>query len=281
MLNYSLMMPEGILVLKPHAPLSKEDFDGVSALVDAYLADQPKLHGILIHTSGFPGWENFGGFAAHMHFVQEHHKKVERVAVVTDSYIAGIAESLGRHFLAAEIKHFPFADDARALEWLQPKNEVPGGAPHEEPAGRKQLIAHASTVIDAPADKVWEALIDPVAVKQYMFGANVVSSWAVGRAITWTGEYNGKKYADKGVILAFDPGKLLQYTHFSPLAGKPDVPENYHTVTIHLSARNDETEVSLSQDNNASDESRAELTKNWGTMLAELKKYVESALVAA
>jgi len=119
MLDYFVMKPEGILVLKPHSPLSKEDFGGLTAAVDAYLSDHSKLHGVLIHTKGFPGWENFGGFSAHMHFVHEHHKKVERVAVVTDSPIAGIAESLGKHFIAAEVRHFPFSDDAQALDWLK------------------------------------------------------------------------------------------------------------------------------------------------------------------
>jgi hypothetical protein len=119
MLDYSIMKPEGILVLKPHAPLSKEDFGGLSAAVDSYLSDHAKLHGVLIHSRGFPGWENFGGFTAHMHFVREHHKKVERVAVVTDSQIAGIVELLGKHFTSAEVRHFPFPDDVKALDWLK------------------------------------------------------------------------------------------------------------------------------------------------------------------
>ena len=119
MLDYSIMKPEGILVLNPHAPLSKEDFAGVSAAVDAYLSDHAKLHGVLIHSKGFPGWENFGGFTAHLRFVRGHHKKVERVAVATDSQVGGIAESLGKHFVSAEVRHFPFQDNAAALDWLQ------------------------------------------------------------------------------------------------------------------------------------------------------------------
>jgi hypothetical protein len=119
MLDFSIMQQEGILVLKPQAPLSKEDFSGLSAVADSYLANHAKLHGVLIHAKGFPGWENFGGFAAHMHFVRGHHENVERVAIVTDSKIADIAESLGKHFTSAEIKHFPFPDDAKALEWLE------------------------------------------------------------------------------------------------------------------------------------------------------------------
>jgi tRNA U38,U39,U40 pseudouridine synthase TruA len=118
MLDYSIMKPEGIMVLKPHAPLSKDDFAGLSAAADAYLSDHANLHGVLIHTKGFPGWENFGGFTAHMHFVHEHHRKVKRVAVVTDSQFAAIAESLGKHFTSAEVRHFPFADYDAALDWL-------------------------------------------------------------------------------------------------------------------------------------------------------------------
>lgn len=119
MLDYLIMKPEGILVLKPHAPLTKEDFGGLGATVDSYLSDHAKRRGVLVHSRGFPGWENFGGFTAHMHFVREHHKEVERVAIVTDSPIAGIAEALGRHFTSAELRHFPFPDDVKALNWLE------------------------------------------------------------------------------------------------------------------------------------------------------------------
>ena len=119
MFDYWIMKPEGILVLKPHAPLSKEDFAGLSAAVESYLSDHAKLRGVLIHSKGFPGWENFGGFTAHMHFVREHYKKVERVAVVTDSQVAGMAEFLAKHFTSAEVRHYPFSDDVTALDWLK------------------------------------------------------------------------------------------------------------------------------------------------------------------
>ncbi|WP_305807220.1 STAS/SEC14 domain-containing protein, partial [Stenotrophomonas sp. YIM B06876] len=109
MLAYSILRPQGILVLKPGAPLSKEDFSGLSAMVDAYLASHARLRGVLVHAKGFPGWENFGGFTAHMHFAREHHKEVARIAIATDSVLAGMAELLGKHFTSAEVRHFPFA----------------------------------------------------------------------------------------------------------------------------------------------------------------------------
>ena len=119
MLTYSIMKTEGILVLRPTAPLSKEDFGDLSSDVDTYLSEHARLRGVLIQTVGFPGWEDFDGFTAHMHFVREHHKQVERVAVVTDSPLAVMAELLGKHFTSAEVRHFPPSDEPKALEWLQ------------------------------------------------------------------------------------------------------------------------------------------------------------------
>jgi len=138
-----------------------------------------------------------------------------------------------------------------------------------------KLVANASTVIDAPASAVWDALVDPQALKQYMFGSTVISDWKKGSKIVFKGEWKGQPYEDKGVILQLDPGKRLQYSHFSPLMGKPDTPENYHTVTIELSNAGSGTGVSLSQDNNATEDARDHSKKNWEDMLAGLKKYVE------
>ncbi len=61
-LEYTILKPEGILVLKPNHSLSKEDFTGLSASVDTYLADHASIRGVLIHAVAFPGWENFAGF---------------------------------------------------------------------------------------------------------------------------------------------------------------------------------------------------------------------------
>lgn len=119
MLDYSIMEPQGILMLEPHTPLSKEDFDMLSGAIKDYLAEHPKLHGAMIHTKDFPGYQNFDGFIAHMHFLREHHKQVERIAVVTDSVMANIAETLGKHFTAIDVKHFPFSERSSALLWLQ------------------------------------------------------------------------------------------------------------------------------------------------------------------
>jgi uncharacterized protein YndB with AHSA1/START domain len=139
----------------------------------------------------------------------------------------------------------------------------------------KNLIARASVTIDSTNEKVWDALVNPEAIKLYMFGANVVTNWLEQSPIVWKGEWKGKPYEDKGVILQFKPGRLLQYSHFSPLAGLPDRPENYHTVTIELSAEGKHTRVALSQDKNATDKAREESEKKWEIMLTALKKFLK------
>jgi uncharacterized protein YndB with AHSA1/START domain len=139
----------------------------------------------------------------------------------------------------------------------------------------QNLIAKATTQIDATKADVWDALVSPAAIKQYMFGTDVTSDWQVGSGIVWKGEWQGRPYEDKGVIKQFKPGRILQYTHFSPGSGLADTPENYHTITIELADAGHQTRVILTQDKNANEEERAHSQKNWETMLAKLKEYVE------
>ena len=137
------------------------------------------------------------------------------------------------------------------------------------------LVAKASVSISAPVDEVWNALTNPELIKHYMFGTTAISDWKEGSPIIWRGEWQGQKYEDKGMILKVDPDRLIQYSHFSPLSGKPDLPENHHMVTIELLSKGKRTVVSLSQDNNETEEEKEHSEKNWKTMLEGLKKLLE------
>jgi uncharacterized protein YndB with AHSA1/START domain len=138
------------------------------------------------------------------------------------------------------------------------------------------LIAKASVTVAATTAKVWHALTTPAIVEQYMFGTEVDSDWREGSPITWKGDWEGKPYEDKGVILQLRPERTLQYSHFSPTSGLPDKPENYHTVTIELWSEGDETRVALSQDRNPTSATRDEAEENWTRMLQRLKKVLET-----
>ncbi len=140
----------------------------------------------------------------------------------------------------------------------------------------RKLIARASITIDASAAEVWKALTTPAIIKKYFFGSEIVTDWKVGSPILYRGEWQGRAYEDKGTILKFEPEKLLVSTHWSPLAGVPDLPENYHTVAYELTPHGSSTTVVLTQDNNASEEERSHSEQNWRAMLEGLKKVVEA-----
>ncbi|HLX90481.1 MAG TPA: SRPBCC family protein [Puia sp.] len=137
------------------------------------------------------------------------------------------------------------------------------------------LIARAETKIHVPVARVWEAFINPKIIKTYMFGTDVISEWKKDSPIVWKGEWKGKPYEDKGKIINIDPNKRLQYTHFSPLSGKADILENYHTVTIEMNSDQEETRISLSQDKNESEGELKESQRNWQMMLDSLKSILE------
>lgn len=139
----------------------------------------------------------------------------------------------------------------------------------------KNFIAKAEITIDAPISEVWKALTDPEMIKQYMFGSEVVTDWQVGSPIIYKGVWNGKPFEDKGKVLEFVPEKKLVTTHWSPMAGVPDIPENYHTVSYELNPENNQTHLVLTQDNNATEEEKSHSEQNWQMVLGTIKKLLE------
>ena len=136
-------------------------------------------------------------------------------------------------------------------------------------------VATAKTEISASPTQVWAVLTDPEQIKKFMFGADVETDWQPGSPIIWKGVYEGKEYEDKGEILAVEPGRLLKVTHYSPLSGQPDTPENYHTLTYELEESGTTTRLSLSQDNNASEEEAEHSRGMWEMLVNGVKEAAE------
>ncbi|TME95866.1 MAG: ATPase [Chloroflexi bacterium] len=131
--------------------------------------------------------------------------------------------------------------------------------------------------IDAPQADVWDALTNPAKVKEYLHGTEMSTDWKEGSPIYWRGEWKGKPYEDKGKVLEVKPQRLLKYTHWSPLGGSEDKPENYHTVVYELAGDDGKTTLTLRQDNNPSQEEAEKMAKNnWGPVLEGLKEIAEN-----
>lgn len=119
MLNVNLREAKGIAILEPDGELSENDFKNAAEIIDPYIEKVGKLNGLIIHVRSFPGWDTFASFITHMKFVKEHHKRISRIAFVTDSPIGSIAEKLASHFVNAEIKSFAFSELEASKKWIQ------------------------------------------------------------------------------------------------------------------------------------------------------------------
>jgi uncharacterized protein YndB with AHSA1/START domain len=140
----------------------------------------------------------------------------------------------------------------------------------------ENLIAEATITINASPSRVWEALTKPELIQQYLFGTQVTTDWQVGSPIRYRGVWQGKPYEDKGEVLRVEPGKLLVSTFYSSLSGQADLPENYKTVRYELTGKNGGTQLTVTQDNNASQEEADHSTQNWKIVLEGIKKLLES-----
>jgi uncharacterized protein YndB with AHSA1/START domain len=128
-------------------------------------------------------------------------------------------------------------------------------------------IARASVVVDATPEQAWRALTDPALVKEYFFGTTVTTDWRVGSPVTYSGEWEGKPYEDKGEVLEVDEPHRLVTSFFSPTSGKADAPENYQRVTYLIEKTDAGTRVSVEQDNNADEAAAAHSSGNWQMIL--------------
>ncbi|HWH25299.1 MAG TPA: SRPBCC domain-containing protein [Pseudolysinimonas sp.] len=139
------------------------------------------------------------------------------------------------------------------------------------------IVSVSEIDIDASAAQVWGILTDSAKLGEVMFGSEVVTDWEVGGPIIYRGEWEGKPFEDKGTIVEMREPSLLVVTHYSPLGGDQDVPENYHEIRYELSGAGGRTHVALRQDGNADQAAADHSATNWDAMLASLKKAAEAS----
>jgi uncharacterized protein YndB with AHSA1/START domain len=132
-----------------------------------------------------------------------------------------------------------------------------------------------SVTVEAPAEKVWDALTTPDLIKQWFFGVDTETDWKEGSTIVHRGEWQGKPYEDKGRIVKLDPPHTFVHTHWSPMSKVPDSEENYQEVTWSLAEKDGKTTLTVGEVNLPSEEAKSVSDQSWPMVLDNLKKLLE------
>ena len=139
----------------------------------------------------------------------------------------------------------------------------------------QELILKKSISIKASTTKVWEALTNPELIKIYFFGTECICDWKKGSPILFKGTWEGKPYEDKGNILDIEKEKFIHYNYWSSFSGTEDIPENYVKIKYELSAKSNETILTIIQGGFKTQESHDHSYKNWGYIMDGIKKMLE------
>jgi tRNA U38,U39,U40 pseudouridine synthase TruA len=119
MLNTDALPDRNIVVFTPDGPLEAADFARAAQAIDPLMAANGKLAGLMIHTPSFPGWRDFDAVRAHLKFVRDHQRRIDRLAVVTDSAFLKTMAGIAGAFVHPQVRQFGFAEKERALAWLE------------------------------------------------------------------------------------------------------------------------------------------------------------------
>lgn len=137
------------------------------------------------------------------------------------------------------------------------------------------FTAKIQCTIHAPVTKVWDGLTLPELVKQYFFGSQMVTTWKPGSPIFFRGEWEGKPYEDKGTVLKYEHGKMLEYDYFSSWSDLEDRPENYQRIAYRVKSKGDGTLLVITQRNIDTLEKKVHSAQNWAGLMKALKKLME------
>jgi uncharacterized protein YndB with AHSA1/START domain len=137
--------------------------------------------------------------------------------------------------------------------------------------------------IDATPEKVWHALTDVGCIASWTSNEEltVTTDWEVGGPIVFQGTLHGGKirFENKGVVHAFEPGRLIQYTHWSSLSRRvvSDSPENHVSIRFILLPAESGTRLELALGNLFDTAVRGHIDFHWDMTLPVLKRFCEEA----
>ena len=119
MIHFELLRDREIFVITPEGPLEEADFDRLAQRRSIHSLRRGEIARRYGQCEVIPRLGELWSLVSHLKFVADHHRKIERIAAVSDSGFLKIMPRIADHFVQAEIKHFDLAQKDQALAWLE------------------------------------------------------------------------------------------------------------------------------------------------------------------
>jgi uncharacterized protein YndB with AHSA1/START domain len=140
------------------------------------------------------------------------------------------------------------------------------------PQFEKTVVIHSSTA------NVWNTLTDTTLMKQWMgdeeMQIEIQTDWKINSRIVISG-FHHLQFENKGIVLQFEPSKILQYTHLSSLSRLEDKPENYSTIKFELKPVENQTALTVTIENFPTEAIYKHLYFYWRTTIEKMKIFSE------
>jgi uncharacterized protein YndB with AHSA1/START domain len=134
----------------------------------------------------------------------------------------------------------------------------------------------STIVLDAPIQKVWNALTQPTLVKQWQYGSDLITDWIVGNEIRFRNEWEGQVFEQWGTVLEVIPNQKIKYSLFFPRPELEDKPENYFIMSYILTEENQKVKLEILQEDNRPGAIQEEPQGEENPILQGLKALIES-----
>lgn len=116
------LVEPGVVIIDVSEPLRTEDFTLLAEVVDGWLTDHATLPGLVVHTRRVPGWATLGSLLRHVGFVRAHHRRVDRVALASDTRAAAVLPQVASRLLHPQVRAFGYERLDEAVAWASGKD---------------------------------------------------------------------------------------------------------------------------------------------------------------
>lgn len=135
-----------------------------------------------------------------------------------------------------------------------------------------------TVIVNANPATVWNTLTNVKLVKQWMgdeeMKLEIETTWKINSPFTTRG-FHHVKFENNGIILQYEPNRILQYTHLNSVSRLEDKPENYSLISFELKPEKHQTILILTIENFPTETIYRHLSFYWMGTIEKIKIITE------